>query len=121
MKCDPLEIELVLLNLMKNSSQAVEHWPNKQIELTGRELDEHYVFTVKDFGPVIDENTRKQFCMFRESSKKNGLGLGLALCRSIAERHYGSLAFEFPEEGGLMVSVSIRKNLGEERNAKSES
>lgn len=115
LKCDPLEIELVLLNLMKNSSQAVERWPNKQIELTGRELGEHYVFTVRDFGPVIDENTRKKFCTFKESSKKNGLGLGLALCRSIAERHYGSLAFEFPEEGGLMVSVSIRKNQGEER------
>ena len=115
LKCDPLEIELVLLNLMKNSSQAVEHWPNKQIELTGREIDEHYVYTVRDFGPVIDESTRKQFCTFRESSKKNGLGLGLALCRSIAERHYGSLAFEFPEEGGLLVSVSIRKNIGEER------
>lgn len=50
LKCDPLEIELVLLNLMKNSSQAVEHWPNKQIELAGRELDEHYVFTVRDCG-----------------------------------------------------------------------
>lgn len=121
LKCDPLEIELVLLNLMKNSSQAVEHWPNKQIELAGRELDEHYVFTVRDFGPIIDEETRKRFCTFRDNSKKNGLGLGLALCRSIAERHYGSLAFEFPEEGGLMVSVSIRQNLGEERNAKSES
>ncbi len=89
--CDPFRLEVVLSNLFKNASQATE---NKG-EITIRILDktEFVVIEVEDSGPGIPEADMDKILEPLFTTKQTGTGLGLASCKSIVEKHGGSLAF----------------------------
>ena len=97
---DPILIEQVVLNLIKNAAEAIDNAAmpasRRRIELRvvpRHQPDEGGVieFSVGDTGPGLkDEIIARMFEAFF-STKADGLGIGLSLCRSIVESHQGRL------------------------------
>ncbi|NIM97376.1 MAG: GHKL domain-containing protein [candidate division Zixibacteria bacterium] len=97
---DPELIEQVVINLMLNAMEALRGAPDPGIELVSR-LDERgrVLITVADNGPGIrDEVKEKIFTPFF-TTKEEGSGIGLSLCRQIMRLHKGTVSFKsVPDE-----------------------
>lgn len=96
--CDRTLVEQVLLNLTRNGLQAMETaTPLEHRVLTLRVRRSHprwVTFSVADAGSGIEpEVARRLFTPFF-TTREEGMGLGLALCRSVIEQHGGALDFE---------------------------
>lgn len=102
---DRVMVEQVLLNLVKNGIESMRELPASQRELRveGRvNLDGEVEIRVCDRGPGLASATQDQLFSPFFSTKSDGLGIGLAICRSIIEYHEGRLFFE-PRAGGGSV------------------
>jgi two-component system sensor histidine kinase DctS len=100
--CDRTMVEQVLLNLARNAMQAMDEGRVSEPELvmqvratpateTGKRWLE---FSVADCGPGIPEDVRQQLFTPFFTTKSEGMGLGLSLCRTVVEQHGGYLLFE---------------------------
>jgi C4-dicarboxylate-specific signal transduction histidine kinase len=102
---DPILIEQVLLNLLKNAVESMEQAVVPRIDVRVRRAGESTAeFTVIDRGAgIAPEHLPNVFAPFF-STKSDGMGMGLNICRSIIEFHQGQLAVEpNPEPAGGTV------------------
>ncbi|WP_333707409.1 PAS domain S-box protein [Tepidimonas ignava] len=96
---DPILIEQVLINLLKNAGESIQCAQRppgqRQVELTitPRRLDERdgVEFVVRDNGCGIPPEQLERIYDAFYSTKADGMGIGLKLCRSIVESHHGRL------------------------------
>ncbi|NLH81667.1 MAG: PAS domain S-box protein [Phyllobacteriaceae bacterium] len=96
---DPVQIQQILINLVRNGIEAVRTRDERWIRIAAHLEDGRLLIEVEDSGPGIPrEKVRELFKAF-STSKKQGLGLGLAISRSIAQNHGGDLLVE-PGGGG---------------------
>jgi len=107
---DLVQIQQVLLNLATNGMEAMTE-KNDRRELTIRSRshnDSEILVSVADTGPgVADDIMQKIFDPFF-STKSQGTGMGLALCRTIIEEHDGRLWFSNLPEGGAVFQFTLR-------------
>jgi signal transduction histidine kinase len=100
---DSVQLQQAVLNLLFNAVESVgenPHPPRLVRVKTGREPKGRLSLCVLDNGPGIDPETAKRLFEPFFSSKPDGMGLGLSICRSIAEAHGGSLSVgDAPERG----------------------
>jgi two-component system sensor histidine kinase DctS len=101
--CDRTMVEQVLLNLTRNGIQAMEaDTPPEQRVLTIRARAVHarwVEFAITDAGPgIAPEVAQRLFTPFF-TTRHEGMGLGLSLCRTVIEQHGGALDFG-PAPGG---------------------
>jgi two-component system sensor histidine kinase KdpD len=104
---DPLLIEQLLVNLLEN---AVRYAPNSAIELSARRLTNEVELSVSDRGPGLPpEVSTRAFQKFVRGAgaRGPGVGLGLAICDSIAAAHGGSLIAEPRSGGGTTFRVAL--------------
>lgn len=106
---DALEIELVLVNLIKNALEAVERTNPRggRLEVSLRADGDRALVTVEDNGEALPDEIFCNLGKPHTSTKKEGLGLGLAVATSIAEAHRGHLAFERRHPQGLRVTLTL--------------
>lgn len=92
-QADPIQIQQVIVNLLRNSIDAVQPMPAKRRIITIRSLStpDSIQLVVEDQGPGIDPEIFSQLGTSMLSTKKDGLGMGLSLSRSILQAHGGSL------------------------------
>ena len=97
--CDRTMVEQVLLNLVRNGMQAMDH-PDirtRQLRLRVRRVpgsaDSRLEFSVADLGPGIAPEVEQQLFTPFFTTKAEGMGLGLSLCRTVIEQHGGTLVF----------------------------
>ncbi len=105
-RVDHVQIEQVILNLLRNAFEAVEHEPEPRIAIT---LDWHngrVRLTISDNGPGVPETMRDQLFTAFATSKSNSLGVGLVISRSIAQNHGGGLFFT-PRTDGPGASFTL--------------
>jgi PAS domain S-box-containing protein len=97
---DPILIEQVLLNLLKNAAEAIDsaQLPSARRHIELRVVPRHtpeeggvIEFSVTDQGPGIREEMIGRLYEAFFSTKAEGLGIGLSLCRSIVESHRGRM------------------------------
>jgi PAS domain S-box-containing protein len=100
LRCDPILIEQVLLNLLKNAAEAID---NAQMPPARRHIELRVVprhtpeeggvveFAVTDMGPGLPEEVINRLYEAFFSTKAEGMGIGLSLCRSIVESHRGRI------------------------------
>ncbi|CAH2771621.1 MAG: Two-component system sensor histidine kinase/response regulator hybrid [uncultured Caballeronia sp.] len=93
---DPVLIEQVLVNLLKNAAEAMhDAKPNAGdpvIRVIVQRVDGSFVcVSVVDQGPGVDETTAERLFEPFYSTKSDGMGMGLNICRSIIESHRGRL------------------------------
>jgi two-component system sensor histidine kinase KdpD len=103
---DEILVEQVLLNLMEN---AVRHGPaTGPVQLGARKEGDRLLLEVADRGPGIAPLSGEEiFRPFVAGPGSPGSGLGLAVCRSIARIHGGSLEFRPREGGGSLFRLSL--------------
>jgi two-component system nitrogen regulation sensor histidine kinase NtrY len=89
---DAAQIEQVVINLVKNAVEAVEESNTGKVRVTWRKVPGQIEIAVEDDGPGI-ANAQNLFVPFF-TTKASGSGIGLVLCRQIAENHGGSLSLE---------------------------
>ena len=103
LSCDPILIEQVVLNLVKNAAEAIDlaDMPpaRRRIELRAvpRQLQDQGTvveFSITDTGPGMAAEVLDRIYEAFFSTKREGLGIGLSLCRSIIESHRGRLLAE---------------------------
>ena len=100
--CDRTMVEQVLLNLARNAMQAMDeaHVASPALVLQVRatpatEAGKRWLeFSVADVGPGIAEEVKQQLFTPFFTTKAEGMGLGLSLCRTVVEQHGGQLVFE---------------------------
>ncbi|MBW8828284.1 MAG: PAS domain S-box protein [Burkholderiales bacterium] len=95
--CDRTMVEQVLLNLTRNGIQAMEsHTPTSQCELLIRVQQGHprwVTFSVFDHGPGVPPDVAQRLFTPFFTTRSEGMGLGLCLCRTVIEQHGGALDF----------------------------
>ena len=104
---DPILIEQLLLNLLKNAIEAMEGAQVRVIDLVVRRVDDMAEFSVIDRGTGIPEAQRASLFQPFFSTKSEGMGMGLNICRSIVEFHHGRLTVEENPEGGSIFRFTL--------------
>jgi two-component system, LuxR family, sensor kinase FixL len=109
-EADLVQIQQVLLNLVVNAFEAMRETPaaeRRVIIRSERESDGRVRVSVRDFGAGLPrEEPRRIFERFF-STKHEGMGMGLAIARSIIASHGGELAAANAQDGGACVHFSL--------------
>ena len=109
---DPILIEQVLLNLLKNAAEAIDsaQLPTSRRHIELRVVPRHtpeeggvIEFSVTDMGPGIKDEVIGRLYEAFFSTKAEGLGIGLSLCRTIVESHGGRMRAQNLYNGVLVV------------------
>ena len=104
---DPQEIRQLLLNLTRNSMEAMK--TSGLIAIRTYYRDNAIMLEVQDTGPGMPNHILKQLGTPFVTTKDNGTGLGLPVCYRIAERHNAELKIQSSSEG-TTICVVFRKN-----------
>lgn len=107
---DPVMLEQVLLNLMRNGIEAMRHTPSEYRRLTIKlsQLDNNQMeIRVIDRGPGIPPEVEEKLFTPLFSTKAEGMGMGLNICRSIIEFHHGRLWVEANPQGGSVFIITL--------------
>ena len=103
---DSLELELVVVNLLRNASQAIQSIGKPEIRV--RIFDRPGPgFEVSDNGVGLTEEKLAEIVQIGESTRPEGLGLGLSIVRDLVELHEGRIEFSLTPAGGLVVRVTL--------------
>ncbi len=113
--CDRTMVEQVLLNLSRNAMQAMAEArvPRPALLLQVRRAGDGAAsggwleFSVADCGPGIPDDVREQLFTPFFTTKAEGMGLGLSLCRTVVEQHGGFLAFEANQPQGTVFRFTL--------------
>ncbi|MDX9838011.1 MAG: PhnD/SsuA/transferrin family substrate-binding protein [Azoarcus sp.] len=111
---DPLQVQQVLLNLLKNGYDAARELPpDRRTLIVGIEASDGEVrFRVRDHGPGLDKEALRHLFEPFFTTKPDGLGLGLSICKTIAEAHGGRLSAAPPDDGpGMIFTLSLPANV----------
>lgn len=115
---DKVQIQQVLINLMRNAVEAMSESPERRLSVTS--LDEgngHVRVTVADTGPGVAPEIVAQLFTAFVSTKAEGMGLGLSICRTIIEANGGRIWLEPRQDGGSAFHFTLVKVLPEKADA----
>ncbi|HEY5791051.1 MAG TPA: ATP-binding protein [Gammaproteobacteria bacterium] len=116
---DRVELEQVLLNLLLNGIEAIDAatvWP-RRVRVAAHAAAGGVAITVSDTGRGFVEGVAEHLFDPFFSTKPEGMGMGLAICRTIVESHGGSLRANNNEEGGATFTVRLPLQVEEESHA----
>lgn len=88
---DPVQVQQIVVNLVRNAIEAAAGTPDPAIRVSTRMKDGNVVIEVGDNGPGIAPQALPKLFEAFASSKRRGMGLGLAISRTIAQNHGGDL------------------------------
>jgi C4-dicarboxylate-specific signal transduction histidine kinase len=111
---DRVQLQQVLLNLLRNASDAmvgVDDRPRQLLIRTESEGTDHVRVTVRDAGVGIERQGMDKLFDAFYTTKSDGMGIGLSVSRSIVERHRGRLWVEPNDGPGATFAFSIPRNL----------
>jgi len=105
-RADADQIEMVLINLLKNAVESLENTPDPTIHLEAITDGPRVIISVSDNGPGIEPEALEQIFIPFYTTKKTGSGIGLSLSRQIMQLHGGQLtATSTPGEGSTFNLV----------------
>ena len=95
-EADPVQIQQVILNLIRNAVDAMQDTPpdKREIVVSARISAPHEIrFEVRDHGSGVSEEDAQNIFNAFYTTKNAGMGMGLAICRTIIRNHGGELRF----------------------------
>jgi PAS domain S-box-containing protein len=107
---DRIQLQQVILNLMVNSFEAMQSTmvANRRLTIqTAMEDKERVVILVRDSGPGISTSQLDHVFEPFFTTKPHGLGMGLAICRSIIQTHRGEISCVNNADGGVTFRIAL--------------
>jgi PAS domain S-box-containing protein len=106
---DRIRLQQVVVNLLINSLQAIDHHDSKrrEIGLSAAAADEGVVVTIHDSGPGIAAAHLASVFDGFFTTKDSGIGIGLAICQSIITEHGGTISAANHEAGGAVFTIAL--------------
>lgn len=107
---DKIQIQQVLMNFIKNAVNAMEKCEpeNKNLDISLASSKELVTVSVSDSGPGVETDIKEKLFKPFVTTKKEGFGIGLTLCRTIIEHHNGQIWVNNMPEGGAKFSFSLQ-------------
>lgn len=107
---DKVQIQQVLINLIRNAVEAMSGSPLRQLSVSSHLESAGYIrITVADTGTGVADAMVDQLFTAFASSKDEGMGLGLSICRTIVEANGGRIWLERPAGGGTAFHFTLIK------------
>jgi PAS domain S-box-containing protein len=107
---DRVELQQVVLNLIFNALEAMsgmDEGPRDVLISTGRTESGDALVAVRDSGPGLEPASHENLFKAFYTTKPNGLGMGLSICRSIIESHAGRLSVSTNSPRGAVFQFSL--------------
>jgi signal transduction histidine kinase len=103
------EISQVLINLLNNSIEALSNTDqsNKEINIHTRVFGNYVELKISDNGPGVPEQLKASIFDLMKTNKKQGMGLGLWLCKHIIDRHQGRISHQQSSLGGAEFLIQL--------------
>jgi two-component system sensor kinase FixL len=114
---DPVQIQQVVLNLVRNAVEAMEEVDRRELQISTRIVDGRIETSVADTGPGIAPELADRLFKPFVTTKKTGMGLGLSICREIIEAHHGHLTAAGRPSGGTIFRLTLPPARQEEEPA----
>ena len=112
---DKVQIQQVLINLIRNAVEAMAESPTRQLTVSTRGDQAGFVrVVVADTGPGVAPEVAAQLFTAFVSTKAEGMGLGLSICRTIIEANGGRIWMESPPGGGTEFHFTLVRTAMEE-------
>jgi len=108
---DKIQLQQVLMNFIRNAISAMEQNDpqNKTLEVALRSNTNDAIVSVRDSGHGLDPSVKEKLFKPFVTTKKDGFGIGLTLCKSLIENHLGKIWAEDVPGGGAKFSFSLPK------------
>jgi len=114
---DKVQIQQVLINLIRNAVEAMADCPVRKLSVTSRaDLPGFVHVTVADTGSGVAPHIAQQLFAAFVSSKSEGMGLGLSICRTIVEANGGHIWMEPRKGGGTEFHFTLMRVQTEEEH-----
>jgi two-component system, LuxR family, sensor kinase FixL len=107
---DKIQIQQVMVNLMRNAAEAVQQSKRREVKISTALDGDFAKVGVADSGPGLPEDVAQRLFQPFVSTKAEGLGMGLAICRAIVEAHGGRLWAEANPGGGAVFRFVLPVN-----------
>jgi two-component system sensor kinase FixL len=104
---DKIQIQQVLLNLLRNAVEAVSNQADKNVQLIVDAEENAVYISVVDNGPGLPEEVKARLFEPFVSTKQTGMGVGLSICNSIVTAHRGRLWAEPNRGGGTIFRMTL--------------
>jgi two-component system sensor kinase FixL len=104
---DPIQIQQVLLNLMRNAIDSMEASDERCLCVSAIPRGDMVEIAVRDTGRGIDPAMRETLFEAFNSTKEDGMGVGLSICRTIVETHGGRIWAEPAPGGGSIFRLTL--------------
>jgi two-component system sensor kinase FixL len=112
---DKVQVQQVLLNLIRNAVEAMEGSEIRELVISTRPADDDMLaISVADTGHGIAPDISAQLFQPFVSTKRNGMGVGLSISRTIVEAHGGQIVVESNPVGGAVFLFTLRAVTNEE-------
>jgi two-component system, LuxR family, sensor kinase FixL len=106
---DKVQIQQILLNLMRNSVEAMQGGSRRELTLSAAPADNEMVrVSVADTGSGLAPEVASQLFRPFITTKQHGMGVGLSICRTIVESHGGQIWAESNPGGGTVFHFTLR-------------
>lgn len=104
---DRVEVQQVLLNLFRNAFEAMAGKDRRELTVTARTDSGMAEISVRDTGAGIDRQIRDRLFLPFATTKADGMGIGLSICRKIVQARGGKIWAEHPADGGTAFIFTI--------------
>ncbi len=104
---DPVAVEQILHNLIRNARDALTGEPRGEIRVSGARAGRYYRFSVVDNGPGVPDDALPRLFEPFFTTRVDGLGLGLPLCDTLAQRQDGTLTIRNLPFGGVEAALLL--------------
>jgi len=104
---DKIQIQQVLLNLLRNALEAVAEREHRDVVLVAETQQGMVRIGVVDNGPGLPEDVKARLFQPFVSTKKTGMGMGLSICHNIVTAHDGRLWAEANPAGGTIFRLTL--------------
>jgi len=106
---DQIQIQQVLLNLLRNAIEAMRSEPRRELAISAKSTGDGMVMvSVADSGAGIAPEIAARLFQPFATTKPQGMGIGLSLCRTIIESHGGQIRAEANPPGGTIFRFTVR-------------
>ena len=104
---DKIQIEQVLINLMRNAVEAMEGSNPRSLSVTAKRQGDAVLISVSDTGPGISKAVSDRLFQSFNTTKSNGMGVGLSICRTLIVANGGQIWAEANPEGGAKFCFAL--------------